>query len=578
MITSILLPLIFFFLILAALVYILGEYLAWVFRREMDTGKDKESSVPVLTRYLEKPLMGPLERFIYRVCGIDPDHSMGWKEYFLSGFILNVILFVFLYLVFILQGAFPLNPDGMPGISWHLAFHNAATFVSNTNQQHYSGEISLSYFSQLFAVVLAMFLSAGTGMAYMVGFARGLLNKEDPYLGNFYTAFIKSVSRFLLPLSFLVALVLLAQGVPQTMKGAVEVQTLEGAGQVISRGPVAALEAIKMVGTNGGGFFGANAAHPYENPTPLTNLLLNLVLLAAPMAMVYAFGVWMRKRRHGVIILTAAFLIIVALLGMGILGETGPNPAFQELGLDQSAGNMEGKETRFGVTLSALWGVSTTSTTSGAVNSMHDSFNPLGQLALFLGMSMNCLVAGVGTGLLNLLTYVLICVFIGSQMVGRTPSYLGKRVEPYEIKWAAIIILLLPTLVLFPTSLALVTDTGREGITNSGYHGLSQIIYEYFSAAANNGSGFEGLKDNTVFYNLSCGIVILVARYLPILLQMIIAGSFARKKLRPETVGTMKVESIAFLVLFIGVLIIISGLVFIPAFALGPIAEILQGL
>lgn len=578
MITSILLPIILFFISLGVLVYLFGEYLAWMFRGEMATGEEPEPSHSWLTRYIEKPAMAPVERFMYRVCGIHPDHSMGWKEYFLAGFILNIILFVFLYMVFLFQGGLPLNPDGISGTSWHLAFHNAATFVSNTNQQHYAGEASLSYFAQLFAVVLAMFISAGTGMAYMVGFARGLLNREDPHLGNFYTALIKSVFRFLLPLSFIVALVLMARGVPQTLDGAAEIHTLEGARQVIARGPVAALEGIKMVGTNGGGFFGANAAHPYENPTPLTNLLLNMVLLAAPMAMVYAYGVWMRKRAHGIIILSAVTIIIIVLLGVAVTGETGSNPAFQELGLDQSAGNMEGKETRFGSALSALWGVSTTCTTSGSVNSMHDSFNPLGQLALFLGMSMNCLVAGVGTGLLNLLTYVLICVFIGSQMVGRTPSYLGKRVEPYEIKWAAIIILLLPTLVLFPTSLALVTEAGRQGITNTGYHGLSQIIYEFFSSAANNGSGFEGLKDNTVFYNLSCGIVIMLARYLPILIQMVIAGSFASKKIRPETVGTMKVESVAFLILFIGVLIIISGLVFVPAFALGPIAEILKGL
>ncbi|MFO8184671.1 MAG: potassium-transporting ATPase subunit KdpA [Candidatus Aegiribacteria sp.] len=576
MAAAVILPLLLFIVVLAGLVYVLGEYLAWVFRREMDA-EDSAARLSLLTTYVEKPFLGPIERFIYRITGIQSSRSMGWKEYFLSGFTLNIAMFVFLYLVFMLQGSLPLNPDGIPGTSWHLAFHNVATFITNTNQQHYSGEVSLSYFSQLFAVVLAMFVSAGTGMAYMVGFARGLLNREDPRLGNFYTALVKSVVRFLLPLSLVVALVLMVQGTPQTMEGSVEVRTLEGAGQVIARGPVAALEAIKMVGTNGGGFFGANASHPYENPTPFTNMVLNLVLLAAPMATVYAYGVWMRKRKHGVVLLAAVSIIIVVLLGMAVHGETGANPAFGELGLDQTGGNMEGKETRFGPTLSALWGVSTTSTTSGAVNSMHDSFTPMGQLALFLGMSMNCLVAGVGTGLLNLLTYVLICVFIGAQMVGRAPSYLGKRVEPFEVKWAAIIILLLPTLVLFPTSLAIVTGAGREGITNSGYHGLSQILYEYFSVAANNGSGFEGLRDNTAFYNLTCGAVILLARYVPIFLQMVIAGSFARKKIRPETAGTMKVESLAFLILFIGVLIIISGLVFIPALALGPIAEILMG-
>ena len=578
MLTSVFLPLIVFMLVLAAVVYGLGEYLAWVYRREMDAGEETAGGLSVLTNRVEKPVFAPIERIVYRVCGIDPEHSMGWKEYFLAGFLLNVALFAFLYLIFLLQAVLPLNPQGVEGTSWHLAFHNAATFVSNTNQQHYSGEVSLSYFSQLFAVVLAMFLSAGTGMAYMVGFARGLLNKEDPRLGNFYTALVKSVVRFLLPVSLLVAILLVAEGVPQTLRGAAEVETLEGARQLIARGPVAVLEAIKMVGTNGGGFFGANAAHPFENPTPLTNMVLNLFLLASPVACIYAFGVWMRKRRHGLVILGAVSFIVLILLGLAVWGETGPNPALAGLGLDQSLGNMEGKETRFGPTLSALWGVSTTSTTSGAVNSMHDSFTPLGGLSLFLAMSMNCLFAGVGTGLLNLLTYVLICTFIGALMIGRAPSYLGKRVEPYEVKWAAIIILLLPTLVLFPTSLAIVTEAGRAGITNPGYHGLGQIIYEFFSAAANNGSGFEGLKDNTSFYNLTCGAVILLARFIPILLQMMIAGSFARKKIRPETAGTLKVENLSFLVLFVGVLIIISGLVFISALALGPIAEILKSL
>lgn len=560
------------------LVYGLGEYLGWVFRREMEVEDYVPRSFSWLTTYVEKPIFKPLERLIFRISGIDPGRSMGWKEYFLAGFLLNVVLFIFLYLVFLLQGLLPLNPQDTPGVSWHLAFHNAATFVSNTNQQHYSGEISLSYFSQLFAVVLAMFLSAGTGMAYMVAFARGLLNRENPGLGNFYSALIKSLVRFLLPASLIVALVLVAQGAPQTLRGPAEVQTLEGVRQTIARGPVAVLEAIKMVGTNGGGFFGANAAHPYENPTPFTNLVLNLVMLASPMATVYAYGVWMRRRRHGLVILGSVSVIVLGLLALAIWGETGPNPALAGLELDQSAGNMEGKETRFGPMLSALWGVSTTSTTSGAVNAMHDSFTPTGGLALFLGMSMNSLFAGVGTGLLNLLTYVLISTFIGALMIGRAPSYLGKRVEPFEIKWAAIIILLLPTLVLFPTSLALLTEAGREAISNPGYHGLSQIIYEYFSAAANNGSGFEGLADNSAFYNVTAGAVILLARYIPIALQMTVAGSFAQKKIRPETAGTLKVENLSFLILFVGVLIIISGLVFIPALALGPVAEILLNL
>lgn len=573
---TVILPLLIFFLVLAGLVYVLGEYLAWVFRHEMEVESSLGGGLSGLLAVAERTIFQPLERLIYRAAGVRAESSMDWKEYFLSGFLFNLTLFAFLYVLFLLQGALPLNPESMDGVSWHLAFHNAATFVSNTNQQHYSGEISLSYMSQLFAVVLAMFLSASTGLAYMIGFSKGLLRIEDPRLGNFYTALVKGVVRFLLPLSILVAVFLTSQGVPQTLLGSAEVQTLESGLQSIARGPVAVLEAIKMVGTNGGGFFGANAAHPFENPTPSTNVVLNLIMLATPMACVYAFGVWMRRRRHGLVLLGAVAVVLLGLLTIGVIGELGPNPGLEGLGVDQSLGNMEGKETRFGPLLSALWGVSTTSTTSGAVNSMHDSFTPVGGLALFLGMSMNSLYAGVGTGLLNLLTYVLIGTFIGALMIGRAPTYLGKRVEPFEIKWAAIIILLLPTLVLFPTSLALLTEAGRAGITNPGFHGVSQIIYEYFSAASNNGSGFEGLIDSSAFYNLTAGAVILLARYIPILLQMRIAGAFAEKKIRPETVGTLKVESMSFLVLFVGVLIIISGLVFIPALALGPVAEILE--
>ncbi len=565
-----------FLLVLAGVVYLLGEYLAWIYRSEMGNEQQYAGGLTGLGQRLESYLFQPVERLIYRFSGIQPERSMDWKQYFLSGLTFNLALFAMLYLIFLLQGLLPLNPQGLDGTSWHLAFHNAATFASNTNQQHYSGEISLSYFSQLFAVVSAMFLSAGTGISFMVAFSKGLLRKEDPRLGNFYTALVKAIVRFLLPLSLLLAIFLASQGVPQTLLGPAEVQTVEGARQSIARGPVAVLEAIKMVGTNGGGFFGANAAHPFENPTPATNMVLNLALLAAPMASVYAFGVWMRRRRHGLVLLGAVSVIVVGLLALALAGELAPNPGLVDMGLDHSLGNMEGKETRFGPTLSALWGVSTTSTTSGAVNSMHDSFTPLGGLALFMGMSMNSLFAGVGTGLLNLLTYVLIGTFIGALMIGRAPSYLGKRVEPFEVKWAAIIILLLPTLVLFPTSLALLTEAGQAGITNSGFHGVSQIIYEFFSAASNNGSGFEGLIDNSPFYNLTAGVVILLARYVPILLQMRIAGSFAQKKIRPETAGTLKVESLSFLVLFVGVLIIISGLVFIPALALGPVAEILE--
>jgi len=576
MFIGLVLPLILFFLALAILVFFLGEYLGWIFRDELGVDESFASPFDYLGRYLERPVFERIEGLVYRIGGIDPDLSMNWKGYLKSALWLNLLLFLFLYFIFLFQGGLPLNPADVGNLDWDLAFHNAATFVSNTNQQHYAGESQLSYFSQLGAVLLAMFASAATGLGLLVGFARGLVNEEDPRLGNFYVAFVKSLTRFLLPISFILAIFLISQGVPATFSGPVSVTTLEGASQTITRGPVAAIEAIKILGTNGGGFFAANSAHPFENPSPLTDVVLNLFLLVGTISSFYAFGIWMKKRKHGLVLIGAVSVIVVLLLAMALGGELGPNPALQDLGIDNSQGNMEGKEVRFGSTLSALWAVSTTSTTSGSVNSMHDSFNALGGLALFLGMSLNSLFAGIGTGVMNLLTYVFLASFIGALVVGRAPGYLGKRLESAEIKLAAIIILLLPTLVLFPTGIAVMTEVGKSSITNSGFHGFSQVIYEFFSAATNNGSGFEGLRDGTVFYNLSCGIVILLARYVPLALQLMIAGSLARKRIRPETEGTLKVENLPFLVLLVVIMVVIGGLVFIPALSLGPIAELLS--
>ncbi|MEF8837778.1 MAG: potassium-transporting ATPase subunit KdpA [Candidatus Bipolaricaulota bacterium] len=573
---GIILPLALFFLILAGLVYVLGEYLGWSFRKEMMVEEGFPGFFDYLERYFEKPILEPIERLIYRVTGIDPSITMNWKTYLLSALWLNLILFVFLYLIFLFQGGLPLNPAEIGNLDWDLAFHNAATFVSNTNQQHYAGETALSYFSQLGAVLLAMFASAATGIGLLLGFARGLTNEEDPRLGNFYVVFVKSLTRFLLPISFVLALFLISQGVPQTLAGPASVTTLEGATQTIARGPVATHEAIKMFGTNGGGFFAANAAHPFENPTPLSNVVLNLFLFLGTITNFYAFGIWVKKRRHGLVLVGAVSVLVLVFLAMAVGGELGGNPAFEGLGIDQSLGNMEGKEVRFGATLSALWGVSTTSTTNGGVNSMHDSFTAMGGLALFLGMSLNSLFAGVGTGVMNLLTYVFLAAFMGALMIGRAPVYLGKKLESDEIKFAAMIILLLPTLVLFPTGIAVVTNMGKEAITNPEFHGFSQVMYEFFSAGANNGSGLEGLMDDTVFYNIAGGMVILLARYIPLVLQMMIAGSLAKKNIRPETEGTLKVENVPFLVLLLVIMVIIGGLVFIPALSLGPIAELLS--
>ncbi|MFP3953916.1 MAG: potassium-transporting ATPase subunit KdpA [Candidatus Acetothermia bacterium] len=573
---GIVLPLIIFILALSAFIYIMGEYLGWSFRRETGVEGEFGSFFDYLERYVEKPVLEPVERLIYRLGGVDPGVTMNWKTYLLSALWLNFILFVLIYFIFLFQGGFPLNPADIGNLDWDLAFHNAATFVTNTNQQHYAGETQLSYFAQLGAVLLAMFASAATGMGLLVGFAKGLTNEEDPRLGNFYVAFIKSLTRFLVPISFVLALFLISQGVPQTISGPASVTTLEGATQTIARGPVAVVEAIKMWGTNGGGFFAANAAHPFENPTPFTNMVLNLALLLGTVSNFYAFGIWVKKRKHGLVLVGAVTIIVLLFLAMALGGEMSGNPGLDGLGIDQSLGNMEGKEVRFGSMLSTLWAVSTTSTTSGSVNSMHDSFTALGGMALLFGMSLNSLFAGVGTGVMNLLTYVFLASFIGALMIGRAPNYLGKKLESYEIKLAAIIILLLPTLVLFPTGIAVVTNFGKDSISNPGFHGFSQVIYEFFSAATNNGSGMEGLQDNTVFFNLSAGSVILLARYIPLVLQMMIADSLAKKKIRPESEGTLKVENLPFLVLLVVIMIVIGGLVFIPAISLGPIAEFLS--
>lgn len=568
-----------FIVFLAGLVYLLGEYIGWIYRDEVKS----KGSLPGWFSWFTKldKIFVPLEKFIYKLIGLDPAEEMNWKQFLVSLLVFNGSLFILLLAIFRYQGVLPLNPLNLDGMSWSQAFHTASTFVTNTNQQHYGGE-NLSYFSQLFGVGLAMFLSAATGLALAPAFARAILSEENENLGNFYKNVVRGSIRLLFPVSLLLGVFLVSQGSPQWFGGQLVVKTLEGVKQTIRIGPVAGIEAIKMFGTNGGGFFAANGAHPFENPTVLSNLVLNLFMLASPIAVIYAFGVWIGKRKHGIVLITALFVLFIALVGLSTWGELQPNQALTGFNIDgltvnQSMGNMEGKEIRFGPFLSALWGVSTTSTTNGAVNSMHNSFTAAGSLGPFFAMSMNCLFNGIGVGLLNLMTYIFICVFIAGLMIGRAPQYLGKQIEWREVKIAALIILLLPVLVLFPTSLAVVINTGREAIANPGFRGFAEILYEMFSAAANNGSGFEGLVDNSFFFNTLNGILILMGRYLPILGQLIIAGYLANKKIRPETEGTLNVESVSFLVLFVGVMIIIGGLIFMPALAVGPIAEMLGG-
>ncbi len=567
-----------FVLFLIALIYILGEYIAWIYKEEVNS----KSNLPGWLSWIKKLdiVFSPIEKIIYRVIGIDTEKEMNWKEYLISILIFNGVLFALLLFVFKYQNILPLNPLNLRGMSWSQAFHTASTFVSNTNQQHYGGEM-LSYFSQIFAVGLAMFLSAGTGLALAPAFTRGILNQENEKLGNFYKNVVKGSVRLLFPISLILGVFLVSQGAPQWFGGEIIANTIEGVKQTIRIGPVAGIESIKIFGTNGGGYFAANAAHPFENPTIFSNIILNLFMVASPIAIIYAFGIWIGKRRHGVVLIVALSVLFLSLIGLSVWGELQPNQAVANtdvgLSVDQSMGNMEGKEVRFGPLLSALWGVSTTSTTNGAVNSMHNSFTAAGITGPFLAMAMNCIFNGIGVGLLNLMTYIFICVFIAGLMIGRAPQYLGKQIEWREIKVAALIILLLPVLVLFPTSLAVIIKSGTEAVANPGFRGFAEILYEMFSAAANNGSGMEGLMDNNVFFNLINGVSILMGRYLPILGQLLIAGYLAKKKIRPETEGTLNVESLSFLVLFIGVMVIIGGLIFMPALAVGPIAEMLGG-
>lgn len=568
-----------FFVVLAFLVYVFGEYIAWIYRDEARSKSELPNWLKWLDK-LEKPF-SRIENWIYNFLNLDSEKEMNWKKYLYSILVFNGLLFLLLFLIFKFQGILPLNSLNLEGMSWSQAFHTASTFVTNTNQQHYGGEI-LSTFSQVFGVGLAMFLSAATGLALAPAFTRGIQNEENEKLGNFYRNTIKGAIRFLFPVSLILGLFLIAQGSPHWFGSEVVVNTIEGIKQTIRIGPVAGIESIKILGTNGGGFFAANAAHPFENPTILSNVVLNLVLLASPMAVIYAFGIWLGKRRHGVILISALFVIFLGLLSISVVGELQPNSALQasEQGLtvNQELGNMEGKEVRFGPTLSALWAVSTTSTTNGAVNSMHNSFTAMGSMGPFLAMAMNCLFNGIGVGLLNLMTYIFICVFIAGLMIGRAPQYIGKQIEWQEVKVAAMIILLLPILVLVPTSIAVITDAGTSAINNPGFRGFAEVLYEMFSAAANNGSGFEGLMDNSVFYNTFNGFIILLGRYLPIFGQILIAGYLSKKKIRPETEGTLGVENFSFLILFIGVMIIIGGLIFMPALAVGPVAEMLGGM
>lgn len=516
------------------------------------------------------PLINPVDKFIYKVAGIN-DEEMNWKTYLLSLLATNAVMALIVFLIFRIQGMGLFNPNGIKPMEQSLSFNTAISFITNTNLQHYSGESGLSYFSQMAAVTYLMFTSAGTGFAAAVAFIRGLSGRKS--FGNFFVDLVRIHTRVLLPLSIIVTLLLVWQGVPQTLSSNLTVNTIEGKLQDIPLGPVASLEAIKHIGTNGGGFFGANAAHPFENPTPLSNLINLLSMMIIPGALVFMLGHMLKNKKQAYTIFAAMSILFIASLTVCYLAEKAGNPILGKLGLSQLMGSMEGKEVRFGIAQSSLFTTVTTAFTTGSVNNMHDTLTPLGGLVPLWQMMLNVVFGGKGVGLMNMLMYIILTVFLCGLMVGRMPEFLGKKIEGKEMKLIAIGILVHPVIILIPSAIALITKSGLAGITNPGFHGLSQVLYEFTSSAANNGSGFEGLADNTFFWNTSTGIVMFLGRYLTIILLLAVSASLAQKKAVPVTDSTFKTDNAMFVVMLISIIIIVAALTFFPALALGPIAE-----
>lgn len=546
------------------------------------------------------PVFDRVDGAIYKLGGVDPHKGMNWKQYAAALIGTNAVMIAIGYFILRIQSIPLLNPNGIEGMEPTLAFNTIISFMTNTNLQHYSGESGLSYLSQMMVIIFMMFVSAASGYAACVAFIRGLAGKTKDNVGNFFADLVRITTRVLLPFSLAGGLLLVWQGVPQNFSGNVVVQTLEGTYQVLAMGPVAALEIIKHLGTNGGGFFGANSATPMENPTILSNLIELYSMMLLPGACVIAFGkmVGDGRRQHqtnkasenaltvhregimdrllgkeGRSIFLAMGILFLVGLSLCYWAEQQGNPALAEIGLSQAAGSMEGKEVRFGIAQSALFTTVTTSFTTGTVNNMHDTLTPLGGMVPLMHMMLNCVFGGKGVGLMNMILYAILAVFICGLMVGRTPEYLGKKVEGREMKLTALAIIIHPLLILAFSALAVATAAGRAGVTNPGFHGLSQVLYEYASAAANNGSGFEGLADNTYFWNITTGIVMFLGRYLPIVIQLAIAGSLMKKNYVNESAGTLRTSNVSFAVILVFVVYIFAALTFFPALALGPIAE-----
>lgn len=525
--------------------------------------------------------MQPVERAIYRFSGINPEEEMNWKQFLKALLTVNLFWFVWGMILLVVQGYLPLNPDGNMEQTAHQAFNTCISFMVNCNEQHYSGETHLTYFTQLFVIMLFQFLTAATGMAAMAGIMKALGEKTTQTIGNFWKFLVLSCTRILLPLSLVVGLLLITQGVPMGFDGKMKLTTLEGVEQYVSQGPAAAIVPIKQLGTNGGGYYGTNASHPLENPTYLSNMVECWSILIIPMAMTFAFGFYVNRKKLGYSIYGVMLFAFLVGAAINVSNEMGGNPRIDAMGIAQDNGAMEGKEVRLGAGASGLWSVVTTVTSNGSVNCMHDSTMPLSGLVEMLNMQINTWFGGVGVGWMNYFTFIIIAVFISGLMVGRTPEFLCHKVEAREMKIASIVALLHPLMILVGTALTAYLYVhapefvASEGgwLNNPDFHGLSEMLYEFTSVAANNGSGFEGLGDNTWFWNVACGLVLILGRFIPIIGQVAIAGLLVRKKYVPESAGTLKTDNATFAVMTFVVIFIVAALSFFPVHALSTIAE-----
>ncbi|WP_026791310.1 potassium-transporting ATPase subunit KdpA [Pleomorphomonas oryzae] len=517
-------------------------------------------------------VLGPVERGLYRLAGTSEREEQHWTAYAISMLLFNLLGFLVLYLVLRLQGFLPLNPTGMANVPPELSFNTAASFVTNTNWQNYGGESTMSYLTQMLGLTVQNFLSAATGIALAMALIRGFARKSARTVGNFWVDMTRGTLYLLLPISIIMTLVLVWLGMPQTLSGSIDATTLEGAKQTIAVGPVASQIAIKMLGTNGGGFFNANAAHPFENPDAFSNLIQMVAIFAIGAALTNVFGRMVGNEKQGWAIFAAMGTLFLVGVAVCYWAEAAGNPLVHALGID--GGNMEGKEARFGTALSALFAVITTSASCGAVNAMHDSFMALGGMIPLINMMLGeIIVGGVGAGFYGILMFIVIAIFVAGLMVGRTPEYLGKKIEAKEVKMAMLAVLCLPLAMLGFAAVAMVLPTGVASIANAGPHGFSEILYAYTSAAANNGSAFGGLSGNTSWYNITLGIGMLMGRFLVIIPVLAIAGSIAAKKTVPESAGTFPTDGTLFVGLLVGVIVIVGGLTFFPALALGPVVE-----